>query len=94
MVPAQSPAVIGVVLNRAAFLPIYPVGLALLGQRFKAATYARANTAFSMLPSWAADRPPLTGRRWTRSAIGLGWTLALFYSIAAVAALLAFHRRG
>jgi hypothetical protein len=25
---------------------------------------------------------------------GLGWTLALFYSIAAVAALLAYRRRG
>ena len=75
---------------------IYPVGLALLGQHFKGGDIARANTAFSMLYILGG----LIGRPLTGAAMdavgdpGLGWTLAFFYSVAAIAALLAFRRRG
>ena len=74
---------------------IYPVGLALLGQRFGGGDIARANTAFSMLYILGG----LVGRPLAGAAMdavgdpGLGWTLAVFYSIAAICALLAFRRR-
>ena len=63
---------------------IYPVGLALLGQRFNGGDIARANTAFSMLYILGG----LVGRPLAGAAMdavgdpGLGWTLAVFYSIA------------
>jgi len=97
MVPAQSPAVIGVVLLWGGIsFAIYPVGLALLGQHFQGGDIARANTAFSMLYILGG----LVGRPLTGAAMdaigdpGLGWTLAIFYSAAALAALLALRRRG
>ncbi|MFI5001597.1 MAG: MFS transporter [Reyranellales bacterium] len=96
-VPAHSPAVIGVVLLWGGIsFAIYPVGLALLGRRFQGGDIARANTAFSMLYILGG----LIGRPLTGAAMdavgdpGLGWTLALFYSAATVAALLALRRPG
>jgi len=96
-VSAQSPIIAGVIMLWGGLsFAIYPVGLALLGQRFGGGDIARANTAFSMLYILGG----LVGRPLAGAAMdavgdpGLGWTLALFYSIAAVAALLAFHRRG
>jgi len=95
-VSAQSPIIAGVIMLWGGLsFAIYPVGLALLGQRFGGGDIARANTAFSMLYILGG----LIGRPLAGAAMdavgdpGLGWTLALFYSIAAVAALLAFHRR-
>lgn len=95
-VPAQSIGVIGVVmLWGGVSFAIYPVGLALLGQRFRGGDIARANTAYSMLYILGG----LVGRPLAGAAMdavgdpGLGWTLAVFYSIAGIAALLAFHRR-
>jgi MFS family permease len=97
MVPAQSPAVIGVILLWGGIsFAIYPVGLALLGQRLQGGDIARANTAFSMLYILGG----LIGRPLTGAAMdavgdpGLGWTLAFFYSATTVAALLALRRRG
>lgn len=97
MVPAQSPAVIGVILLWGGIsFAIYPVGLALLGQRFQGGDIARANTAFSMLYILGG----LIGRPLTGAAMdavgdpGLGWTLGFFYGAATVAALLALRRPG
>jgi MFS family permease len=96
-VPAQSLMIVGVIMLWGGLsFAIYPVGLALLGQRFGGGDIARANTAFSMLYIFGG----LVGRPITGAAMdsvgdpGLGWTLALFYSIAGLSALLAFHRRG
>jgi MFS family permease len=94
-VSAQSLAVIAVIgLWGGLSFAIYPVGLALLGQRFGDGDIARANTAFSMLYILGG----LVGRPLAGAAMdavgdpGLGWTLAVFYAGAGVAALLAFHR--
>jgi MFS family permease len=96
MVPATSPAVYAVVLLWGGIsFAIYPVGLALLGQRFAGGDIARANTAFSMLYIFGG----LVGRPAAGAAMdvfgdpGLGGTLALFYAAAAIAALLALRRR-
>jgi len=74
---------------------IYPVGLALLGQRIAGGDIARANTAFSMLYILGGliGRPLAGAAMDTVGDPGLGWTLAVFYSIAGLCALLAFHRR-
>ncbi len=49
-VPAQSLAIVGVItLWGGISFAIYPVGLALLGQRFNGGDIARANTAFSLI---------------------------------------------
>jgi MFS family permease len=94
-VSPQSLAVIAVIaLWGGLSFAIYPVGLALLGQRIGDGDIARANTAFSMLYIVGG----LIGRPLAGAAMdafgdpGLGGTLALFYVIAGVAALLAFHR--
>ena len=96
LVPAQSFGVIGVVMLWGGIsFAIYPVALALLGQRFKGGDIARANTAFSMLYIVGG----LIGRPLTGAAMdalgdpGLGWTLAIFYVAATIAALLAMRRR-
>ncbi|MBX9943029.1 MAG: MFS transporter, partial [Reyranella sp.] len=93
---AQSLAIIAVIMVWGGIsFAIYPVGLALLGQHFHGGDIARANTAFSMLYIVGG----LVGRPLAGAAMdavgdpGLGWTLAFFYSIAAVAALLALRRR-
>ena len=93
---AQSLVIIAVIaLWGGLSFSIYPVGLALLGQRFGAGDMARANTAFSMLYIFGG----LIGRPLAGAAMdafgdpGLGWTLALFYATAGMTALLAFNRR-
>lgn len=95
LIPATSPGVLGVVLLWGGIsFAIYPVGLALLGRRFRGGDIARANTAFSLLYILGG----LIGRPITGAAMdaigdpGLGWTLAVFYAAAAVAALLALRR--
>lgn len=95
-VSAQSLMIIAVIaLWGGLSFAIYPVGLALLGQRIAGGDIARANTAFSMLYILGG----LIGRPLAGAAMdavgdpGLGWTLAVFYSIAGFSALLAFHRR-
>ena len=96
LVSAQSLAIIAVIgLWGGLSFSIYPVGLALLGQRFGGGDIARANTAFSMLYilGGLVGRPLAGAAMDTVGDPGLGWTLAVFYSIAGVAALLAFHRR-
>jgi MFS family permease len=95
--PAHSVAVLGVVLLWGGIsFAIYPVGLALLGRRFRGGDIARANTAFTMLYILGG----LIGRPVTGAAMdwlgdpGLGWTLAFFYGLAGITALLALRRRG
>ena len=94
-VPATSPGVIGFVLLWGGIsFAIYPVGLALLGQRFRGGDIARANTAFSLIYILGG----LIGRPITGAAMdalgdaGLGGTLALVYVLAGVAALVAWRR--
>ena len=96
-VPAQSFAIVGVIMLWGGIsFAIYPVGLALLGQRFQGGDIARANTAFSLIYVVGG----LVGRPLTGAAMdavgepGLGWTLGFFYAIATVGALLAMRRRG
>jgi MFS family permease len=93
---AKSLAIIAVIgLWGGLSFSIYPVGLALLGQRIGGGDMARANTAFSMLYILGG----LVGRPIAGAAMdiagdpGLGGTLAIFYAIAGIAALLAFYRR-
>ena len=97
LVPATSPAIYGVLLVWGGVsFAIYPVGLALLGQRFKGGDIARANTAFSLLYIFGG----LIGRPLTGGAMdlfgerGFGWTIAVFYVACGVWALLALRRRG
>ena len=96
-VPAQSLAIVGVIMLWGGIsFAIYPVGLALLGQRFNGGDIARANTAFSLIYVVGG----LVGRPLTGAAMdavgepGLGWTLGFFYAIATIGALLAMRRRG
>ncbi|HSI01119.1 MAG TPA: MFS transporter [Reyranella sp.] len=97
LIPAQWAGTIGVVvLWGGVSFSIYPVGLALLGQRFKSGDIARANTAFSLIYILGG----LVGRPITGAAMdaagdpGLGWTLAVFYVAAGIAALVAWRRPG
>ncbi len=96
-VPAGSLGVIGVIMMWGGIsFSIYPVGLALLGQRYRGGDIGRANTAFSLLYIFGG----LVGRPLTGAAMdvvgngGLGWTLAIFYTAACGAALLALRRAG
>jgi len=95
LVPAQSAGVIVVVMLWGGIsFAIYPVGLALLGQRFRGGDMARANTAFSLIYILGG----LVGRPLTGAAMdafgdrGLGWTLAVFYIAACIAAVVAWRR--
>jgi len=95
LVPAQSPGVVAVVMLWGGIsFAIYPVGLALLGQRFRGGDMARANTAYSLIYILGG----LIGRPLTGAAMdafgdpGLGWTLAVFYVAACIAAVVAWHR--
>ena len=97
LIPAQWVGTIGVVmLWGGVSFSIYPVGLALLGQRFRGGDMARANTAFSLIYIVGG----LLGRPLTGAAMdafgepGLGGTLAMFYVAAGVAALVAWRRLG
>jgi MFS family permease len=96
-VDAQSSAVLGVLLLWGGIsFGIYTVGLALLGQRFSGGDIARANAAFTMVYSLGG----LLGRPISGAAMdafgrsGLTLSVAFFYAAAAIAAVLAFHRRG
>lgn len=96
-VPAQSHAVVVVILLWGGIsFAIYPVGLALMGQQISGGDIARGNTAFSMLYIVGG----LVGRPMAGAAMdvfgepGLGWTLAIFYVAASLAALLALRRAG
>ncbi len=96
-VPAQSLSIMGVIMLWGGIsFAIYPVGLALLGQRFRGGDIARANTAFSLIYVVGG----LVGRPLTGAAMdavgepGLGWTLGFFYALAALGTLLAMRRRG
>jgi len=95
--PAQWAGTIGLVMVWGGVsFSIYPVGLALLGQRFRGGDIARANTAFSLIYIVGG----LVGRPATGAAMdlvgspGLGGTLAVFYIAAGLAALLALRRAG
>ncbi len=97
LIPAQWIGTVGVIaLWGGVSFSIYPVGLALLGRRFRGGDIARANTAFSMIYIVGG----LVGKPLTGAAMdglgdpGLGWTLAVFYGAATLAALLAMRRRG
>lgn len=97
IVPAKSLGVMAVVLLWGGVsFAIYPVGLALLGQRFAGGDIARANTAFSLLYIFGGlvGRPLAGGAMDVLGDPGLGGSLALFYAAMAVAALLALRRPG
>jgi MFS family permease len=96
LVPAQSwSAFVVILLWGGISFSIYPVALALLGQSASGGDMARANTAFSMIYIVGG----LVGRPLTGAAMdtfgdgGLGWTLAVFYLAACLAALLALRDR-
>jgi MFS family permease len=97
LMPAASSAVYVVLLLWGGIsFAIYPVGLAILGQRFKGGDMARANTAFSLLYILGG----LVGRPMTGAAMdafgdrGFGWTIAVIYVVCVVWALLALRRPG
>jgi MFS family permease len=97
LVPVRSLGVIGVVMLWGGIsFAIYPVGLALLGQRFKGGDIARANTAFSLLYILGGliSRPLAGAAMDAVGDRGLGWTLAACYGAATLAALLALRRAG
>lgn len=94
--PAHSFAILGVVLAWGGIsFGLYPLGLALLGQRFQGGDIARANTVFAMLYiAGGLAGQPITGA--AMDAVGergLGWTLAFFYIVLGAAALLALRAR-
>jgi MFS family permease len=96
VLPASSIVVLGVVLLWGGIsFAIYPVGLALLGRRFRGGDIARANTAFTMLYilGGLVGRPVVGAAMDALGNPGLGWSLAFFYALAGVAALLALRRR-
>ena len=97
VIPAPWVGTVGVVaLWGGVSFAIYPVGLALLGRRFRGGDIARANTAFSMIYIVGG----LIGRPLAGAAMdvfgdpGLGWSVAVFYGAATLAALLALRRSG
>lgn len=95
LVPVHSSAVLAVVLLWGGIsFGIYPLGLALLGQRFRDGDIARANTVFSMLYiGGGLVGQPLTGTAMDHLGnAGLGWTLAFFYAVACLCALVALRR--
>ena len=95
LIPAQWVCTIGVVaLWGGVSFAIYPVGLALLGQRFRGGDIATANTAFSMLyiVGGLVGRPLAGGAMDVFGDPGLGWSVAVFYVAAGLAALAAWRR--
>ena len=74
---------------------IYTVGLALLGQKFSRGDMVRANAAFAMVYTLGGliGRPTAGAAMDAFSRVGLPLTVAVFYLLAALAALLAFQRR-
>jgi MFS family permease len=95
LIPAQWAGTVGVVmLWGGVSFSIYPVGLALLGQRFRGGDIARANTAFSLIyvVGGLVGRPTAGGAMDVFGPPGLGGSLAIFYVAAGVAALIAWRR--
>jgi MFS family permease len=95
LIPAQWAGTVGVIaLWGGVSFAIYPVGLALLGHRFRGGDIARANTAFSMLYILGGliGRPIAGGAMDAFGEPGLGGSLAVFYLAAGVAALVAWRR--
>ncbi len=93
----QSNAILGVLLLWGGIsFGIYTVGLAVLGQRFNGGDIARANAAFTIVYMVGG----LVGRPVTGEAMdlfgeaGFGPSIAFFYLVAGVGALLALRRRG
>ena len=96
-VDARSTAVLGVLLLWGGIsFGIYTVGLALLGQRFSGGDIARANAAFTMVYTFGGllGRPIAGAAMDAFGRAGLTLSAAFFYAAAAIAAVLAFHRRG
>jgi MFS family permease len=96
LIPAQWAGTIAVVaLWGGVSFSIYPVALALLGQRFRGGDIARANTAFSLIYvlGGLVGRPVIGGAMDVFGSPGLGGTLAIFYAAAGLAALIAWRRR-
>ena len=96
LIPAQWAGTIGVVaLWGGVSFAIYPVGLALLGQRFRGGDIARANTAFSLIYviGGLVGRPTAGGAMDIFGSPGLGGSLAIFYVAAGLAALIAWYRK-
>lgn len=97
IIPAQwAGTIVVVALWGGVSFSIYPVGLALLGRRFRGGDIARANTAFSLIYVFGGliGRPLAGGAMDVFGDPGLGWTLAVFYGAATLAALLAMRRPG
>jgi MFS family permease len=95
MLPAQWAGTIGVIMLWGGIsFAIYPVGLALLGRRFRGGDIARANTAFSLIyvVGGLVGRPITGGAMDIFGAPGLGGTLAIFYAAAGLAAVIAWRR--
>ena len=95
LVPGTSPAVLVVVLLWGGIsFSIYPVALALLGQRMKGGDIARANTAFSLIYILGGfiGRPATGGAMDAFGEPGLGGTLAFFYLAATIAAVISWRR--
>jgi MFS family permease len=96
LVPGTSPAVLAVVLLWGGIsFSIYPVALALLGQRMKGGDIARANTAFSLIYILGGfiGRPATGGAMDAFGEPGLGGTLAFFYLAATIAAVISWRRK-
>lgn len=74
---------------------IYTVGLALLGQKFSRGDMVRANAAFAMVYTLGGliGRPTAGAAMDAVGRAGLPLTVAVFYVLAALAALVAFQRR-
>lgn len=90
-------AILGLLLLWGGFsFAIYSVGLAWLGQRFQGDDIARANAALTSVYTFGGMiGPPIAGV--ALDAVGrpgFGSSLAVFYALAGIGALLALRRRG
>ncbi|MBS0540754.1 MAG: MFS transporter [Proteobacteria bacterium] len=97
LIDATGPAVLGVLLLWGGVsFAIYSVGLALLGQRFRGGDIARANAALtSVYTAGGMIGPPIAGTALDLvGRPGFGLSIAGFYLVAGVGAVLALRRRG
>jgi MFS family permease len=97
LVDPHSPAILGLLLVWGGIsFAIYSVGLALLGQRFKGDDIARANAALTSVYTFGGMiGPPIAGTALdVVGRPGFGLSLAAFYALAGVGALLALRRPG
>ncbi len=91
----REPGILGVLLLWGGIsFGIYTVGLAVLGQRFRGGDIARANAAFTIMYTLGGliGRPVAGKAMDLVGGIGFGGTLAFFYVVAGIAALLALRR--